>query len=210
MPVNRHPDLPSPEQLAVRRVYRLTSRNLRFGVWNGVDRFYGVRTKFKTKFIDTEFHWDADANHGTVAHAIDTGRDLPASISIHPTDFNRIVDEVELVRYFRELEYDLICWEGDWSLLPSKCGGNVEVWDQTIGCPECGMNLWYLPKHGQWPAGWNQIPEPPKDWWKNHGKTNPYEPYDQLMRKIHPFQFSDAHDDGDAHNDVPDRSDRDR
>lgn len=47
------------------------------------------------------------------------------------------------------------------------CGGNVEVWDQTLGCPECGKELWT-------------------------GKTSVLE-----FDAEHPFMFCDAHDDGD-------------
>ena len=92
--------------------------------------------------------------------------------------------------------YDRICWKGDWRELPKTCGGNVEVWDQTVGCPECGMNIWYLPETEQWPA-WDAANAPPSDWWESHGDRNPYDPYVTLMEQIHPFQFFDAHDPGD-------------
>lgn len=99
--------------------------------------------------------------------------------------------------------YDRICWKGDWTLLPQKCSGNVEVWDQTIGCPECGMNLWYLPDYGCWPA-WDPN-EPPVNWWQawkiNTDAYNPYEPYANLFFKLHPFQFDDCHDPGDEDRD---------
>jgi hypothetical protein len=96
-----------------------------------------------------------------------------------------------------------ICWKGNWTLLkPGVCGGNIEVWDQTLGCPDCGMNLWYLPEFGQWPA-WDIANEPPDDWWakwKTDTKAyNPYEPYFKLFDKLHPFVFSDCHDPGDEH-----------
>lgn len=100
--------------------------------------------------------------------------------------------------------FNSICWEGDWTHLPKTCGGSIQVWDQTVGCPECGMNLWYLPKHGQWPA-WDKENEPPADWWENidwedlDGK-NPYEPYARLFDLLHPFQFGDCHDHGDEDN----------
>lgn len=47
------------------------------------------------------------------------------------------------------------------------CSGNVEVWDQTLGCPECGKELWT-------------------------GKTSVLE-----FEAEHPFMFDEAHDDGD-------------
>lgn len=97
--------------------------------------------------------------------------------------------------------YDDI-WKGDWSKLPQRCGGSVEVWDQTVGCPECGMNIWYLPEPGQWPA-WDKENEPPEDWWRVfHEKPagcsyNPYAPYVTLFARLHPFQFEECHDPGD-------------
>lgn len=115
-------------------------------------------------------------------------------------------------------QYSAICWSGDWRNLPQTCGGNVEVWDQTVGCPECGMNLWYLPDHGQWPE-WDRDNEPPPTWWADwralvesrrvagepirDGDMNPYEPYFRLFSKLHPLQFEDGHDDGDAAYEYP-------
>lgn len=48
------------------------------------------------------------------------------------------------------------------------CGGNVEIWDQTVGCPECGQELWT-------------------------GKTDEAE-----FDARHPFVFDACHDDGDG------------
>lgn len=48
------------------------------------------------------------------------------------------------------------------------CGGNVEVWDQTLGCPECRKELW-------------------------SGRTS-----EDAFYAEHPFIFDNAHDDGDA------------
>jgi len=89
-------------------------------------------------------------------------------------------------------------WNGDWRTLPQKCGGSPEVWDQTIGCPECNMNLWNLPEYGHWPA-WDIANEPPDEWYlrcKLSG-TNQYAPYFALFDKLHPFMFGQCHDPGD-------------
>lgn len=104
-----------------------------------------------------------------------------------------------------EERYQRICWKGDWRELPKHCGGNIEVWDQTVGCPECGMNLWYLPDRAQWPA-WDIENAPAADHWeewnarenKNEG-PNPYDPFADLFDRIHPFTFDDCHDPGDEH-----------
>lgn len=102
-----------------------------------------------------------------------------------------------------EARYQRICWQGDWRELPRHCGGNVEVWDQTVGCPECGMNIWYLPERAQWPA-WDAENAPADDHWEQWKARedkadgpNPYDPYMRLFELIHPFQFFDAHDPGD-------------
>ncbi len=58
-----------------RHVYRLLSRNLKFGVFapeleNG---FIGIRTKFKDTFLFTEYHWDNGPPYGTVKPLEDLG-----------------------------------------------------------------------------------------------------------------------------------------
>lgn len=96
--------------------------------------------------------------------------------------------------------YNAVCWKGDWRLLQKSCSGFIEVWDQTIGCTECGMNIWYLPDHGQWPE-WDTTNAPAVNHWEkwklNHEVYNPYDVYVNLFNKIRPFQFFDCHDPGD-------------
>lgn len=53
------------------------------------------------------------------------------------------------------------------------CTGNVAVWDQALGCPECQMNTW--------------------EWEGDHSVE---EQFERFFAK-HPFAFTDAHDDGD-------------
>lgn len=57
------------------------------------------------------------------------------------------------------------------------CGGNVEIWDQTIGCPECGQELWNYP-------GMKEL-----------GITT--QEYEDRFYLMHPFILEDAHDPGD-------------
>lgn len=80
--MQRSPNLPAPDQLIRGRVYKLESRNLRLGVWDGKRSFIGVRTKFGSRFLDEEDHWDVDEHFGTVSDATDTGRDVPPEISL--------------------------------------------------------------------------------------------------------------------------------
>jgi hypothetical protein len=70
------------EQLQRGRVYRLQSRNLECGVWNGKDGFLGIRTKFGLRFLDTEIHWGLSKTFGT-AQAWETMGAIPESISLN-------------------------------------------------------------------------------------------------------------------------------
>lgn len=92
---------------------------------------------------------------------------------------------------------DKVMWEGDWSSLSlTVCGGLVEVWDQTIGCVECGQNLWYLPNGvNQWPIGDEENCPPNGSWYR--GSSSLYDPYFRVMTIRHPFIFDDCHDPGD-------------
>jgi len=69
------------EQLQQGRVYRLRSRNLESGVWNGKDGFVGIRTKFGRRFLDIEIHWDLSETFGT-AQALEPLGSIPESISL--------------------------------------------------------------------------------------------------------------------------------
>jgi len=51
-------------ELKVGSAYELTSRNLRYGIWDGYE-FHGIRYKFGSQFMDSEIHYDLDDRHGT-------------------------------------------------------------------------------------------------------------------------------------------------
>jgi len=73
-----------------RRLYKLSSRNLSLGVYDGKEGFIGIRQKFGNGFLFTEFHWDQGPPYGTVDGVEDTGIDLPEHIElkehINPTE----------------------------------------------------------------------------------------------------------------------------
>jgi hypothetical protein len=76
--VTRHMDTIALENCEDRHLYRLRSRNLRIGVFSAPLRgFVGLRTKFDSTFLDVEYHWDADAHHGTACPVVDLGALLP-------------------------------------------------------------------------------------------------------------------------------------
>lgn len=65
-----------------RRLYKLRSRNLTLGVYDGKQGFIGVRHKIGSNFLFTEYHWDQGPPHGTVLGVVDTGIDLPGHIQL--------------------------------------------------------------------------------------------------------------------------------
>lgn len=80
--MRRRESLPKPEDCIKGRVYKLHSRNLSYGVWNGHEGFIGIRTKWYDRYLFTEYHYDVSEMYGTVADAIDTGIDVPPHIPI--------------------------------------------------------------------------------------------------------------------------------
>ena len=84
-------------------------------------------------------------------------------------------------------------FKGDWRTAPEHCGGFVDVWDQTIGCHECQMNLWYTP------TGEADMPA-----WLDNATyvalviaNDDKDPDADVFHMVHPFIFDDAHDPGD-------------
>ena len=47
-------------------VYKIHSRNLGVGVFDGSRGFIGIREKFGSRYLFTELHWDASETYGTV------------------------------------------------------------------------------------------------------------------------------------------------
>lgn len=64
------------------RLYKINCRNLSLGVYDGNQGFIGIRQKFNSKFLFTEYHWDQGPPHGTVFGVVDTGIDLPEHIAL--------------------------------------------------------------------------------------------------------------------------------
>jgi len=62
-------------------IYKLASRNLDIGVFDGEGGFIGIRTKFKDRYLFTEYHWDTNKNFGTVKPLKELGQ-LPEGIPI--------------------------------------------------------------------------------------------------------------------------------
>ena len=64
-----------------RAIYRIQSRNLRIGVFDGVDGFIGIREKLGSRYLATEYHWDRGAPLGT-ARPLEKIGDLDSSIEL--------------------------------------------------------------------------------------------------------------------------------
>lgn len=56
----------SQEELVKGGVYEVHARNFSVGVWNGDNGFVGLRLKFGTEYLDTEYLWD-EPYHGTAS-----------------------------------------------------------------------------------------------------------------------------------------------
>lgn len=78
-----------------RRLYRICSRNLAYGVFSPSENFYGIREKFGTLRVDTETHWDFD----------DTGTALPmkALPELLPTTIS-FEDNEAMLAWLQEME----------------------------------------------------------------------------------------------------------
>lgn len=65
-----------------RHVYRIYSRNLRIGVYCEKEQgFVGIRVKWGSEYLFTEYHWDTGAPFGTVKPIEELGV-LPENISL--------------------------------------------------------------------------------------------------------------------------------
>jgi len=61
------------------RVYRVYSRNLLVGAYDGDGGFVGIREKFEQEYLDTEYHTDRGE---TVSPVKDLGVDVPKDIEL--------------------------------------------------------------------------------------------------------------------------------
>lgn len=63
-------EIPPMEELEHGRAYRISCRNLVYGVWDATTKgFVGIREKLGREYLFTEYHYDYDANLGTVWRA---------------------------------------------------------------------------------------------------------------------------------------------
>lgn len=65
-----------------RKVYRIDSRNLSYGVYDGKYGFIGIRSKFGIRYLFTEYHHDQGPPYGTVKPLEDLNIVLPDEIEL--------------------------------------------------------------------------------------------------------------------------------
>jgi hypothetical protein len=80
-------------------VYKLRSRNLAYGIYDGNNGFIGIREKFGDLYLFTEYHWDQGPPYGTVRPEEDLGpypsddlrERLPSPCKLHdrPTIYDK-------------------------------------------------------------------------------------------------------------------------
>jgi len=100
------------EDCAPRTVYRLRSRNLAYGAFDGKDGFIGIRKKFGNTFLDTEYHWDYKRGpYGTVK-PLEAVAILPGGIDATERYFRGMdgrglelyIENEDLFKFLEELE----------------------------------------------------------------------------------------------------------
>lgn len=65
-----------------RHLYKISSRNLIFGVFNAENSgFVGIREKFGDEYLFTEYHWDTGSPFGTVQPTEDLG-EIPENLIV--------------------------------------------------------------------------------------------------------------------------------
>lgn len=100
------------DQCVARRLYKLMSRNLVLGVFNGVTGFIGIREKFRHEYLFTEYHWDTGPPFGTVSGVEDTGVELPPNIELSEhsgvSDDNVRLPNVDLFDWLMSKELELM------------------------------------------------------------------------------------------------------
>jgi hypothetical protein len=92
--IERDSSLLALSDLKKGRLYKLKSRNLLYGVFDGGTGFIGIREKLGSRFLDREHHWDVET-YGTVSGLVDTEIDIPSDMNIDPVNeklFNFIND----------------------------------------------------------------------------------------------------------------------
>lgn len=82
-------------------VYELYSRNLRWGIYDGEEGFIGVREKFGSRYLFTEYHWDQGPPHGTVKPLTEMGP-YPGDVWEGRSEDNKWIQNDEMFEWLEE------------------------------------------------------------------------------------------------------------
>jgi len=85
-------------------LYRIHSRNLKLGVFDGKTGFIGIRLKFGSEYLFTEYHWDQGPPYGTVQPKEDLGP-IPDDIEIYEYKYETIEGKDCAVQNEKMFEY---------------------------------------------------------------------------------------------------------
>ena len=102
----------------VRHVYRIHSRNLMLGVYDGRGGFLGIREKFDHRYVFTEYHRDTGPPLGTVGPVEDLGL------------IDDLVPRGKFLRLKESLEFIYCAWCGD-ILKAVPVDGKRIPWEHT-------------------------------------------------------------------------------
>ncbi len=87
-----------------RHLYKISSRNLIFGVFNSENNgFVGIREKFGDEYLFTEYHWDTGAPFGTVKPTEDLG-EVPENLIASESIGEKFADNKELFDFLKVKE----------------------------------------------------------------------------------------------------------
>jgi len=83
------------EECKDRHLYHIKARNFRLGIYDEAQKeFIGIRTKFGSRYLAGEYHWDTGPPHGTVkpialleASPFERVTDIPRECSDHDGTF---------------------------------------------------------------------------------------------------------------------------
>jgi hypothetical protein len=92
------------DQCITGHLYRIHSRNLKLGIFDGKTGFIGIRLKFGFKYLFTEYHWDQGPPYGTVQPQEDLGP-IPDDIEIYEYRFETIDGKDCAVQNDKMFEY---------------------------------------------------------------------------------------------------------
>ena len=81
-------------------LYRLRSRNLVSGVYDGKEGFIGIREKFRHTYLFTEYHWEQGAPYGTAIPTEELCK-VPEDIIIRERDPDTVDSHTK-----RKVEFD--------------------------------------------------------------------------------------------------------